>query len=548
MRLIDSIRQIFRRAEPVGTEAIFSSLSGTVGVSEAMNVPAFAACVNWICDRAASLPVKLYRERDGKTEEVEGDVRVRYLNDATPGDTMTAREMRSAMIRDYLLYGQGFAYIERSRNQVVGLRYVKSDDVTYYVSADPLRRAVVYYIGGREVSEYSLLRILRHTRDGADGVSVIRESPEIVASAYSMLTYERKLLRTGGCRKTIFQSDKVLSDKAFADYKESIRRWYESDGDAFVAINSGTTLKELSASPVELQFSQNKTSNNEAIYKLFGLSAAVLMGSATDEEISHAVQNAVLPIIADFEATLNRTLLLENEKHDHYFAFDQKELLRGDIEKRYRAYQIALQSNFMQLDEVRYAEDLPPLGFNFLKLGLNDVLFDPDTKTVYTPNTNATVSLDSLEAGGGQQEQPESPPDENRADWLRANDRYIQGKDGKMSGSKPKDGADGVDNGGNSGIIKSSSKSRLSLQFFSEKDLQNQKSRSLEQGISNFKKRIAEHEEYIQNPKTHCPDWDNFSDMKKAGLIRHWNKEISNFKESIDNRINELKKRGDYNE
>ena len=67
MGLIDSIRQIFRRAEPVGTEAIFSSLSGTVGVSEAMNVPAFAACVNWICDRAASLPVKLYRERDGKT-------------------------------------------------------------------------------------------------------------------------------------------------------------------------------------------------------------------------------------------------------------------------------------------------------------------------------------------------------------------------------------------------------------------------------------------------------------------------------------------------
>ena len=36
--------------------------------------------------------------------------------------------------------------------------------------------------------------------------------------------------------------------------------------------------------------------------------------------------------------------------------------------------------------------------------------------------------------------------------------------------------------------------------------------------------------------------------MKKAGLIRHWIKEISNFKESIDNRINELKKRGDYNE
>ena len=37
-------------------------------------------------------------------------------------------------------------------------------------------------------------------------------------------------------------------------------------------------------------------------------------------------------------------------------------------------------SNCMQIDEVRYLENLEPLGLNFIKLGLQDVLFNPQTK------------------------------------------------------------------------------------------------------------------------------------------------------------------------
>lgn len=86
-------------------------------------------------------------------------------------------------------------------------------------------------------------------------------------------------------------------------------------------------------------------------------------------------------------------LLLESEKGGMYWAFDTTELLKGDMLKRYQAYQIALQSNFMQIDEVRYKEDLPRLGFNFIKLGLDDVLYDPKTGTVYTANTNQMVKI-----------------------------------------------------------------------------------------------------------------------------------------------------------
>ena len=69
------------------------------------------------------------------------------------------------------------------------------------------------------------------------------------------------------------------------------------------------------------------------------------------------------------EAALNKTILLEKEKEAFYFAFDTKELLKGEMNERFLAYKTALDANFMQIDEVRYADDLDPLGLIWIKLG-----------------------------------------------------------------------------------------------------------------------------------------------------------------------------------
>ena len=58
------------------------------------------------------------------------------------------------------------------------------------------------------------------------------------------------------------------------------------------------------------------------------------------------------------------------------------------------SYQIALRSHFMQPDEVRYEEDMKPLGLDFIQLGLNDVLCFPESGEIYTPNTNQKVEVD----------------------------------------------------------------------------------------------------------------------------------------------------------
>ncbi len=89
---------------------------------------------------------------------------------------------------------------------------------------------------------------------------------------------------------------------------------------------------------------------------------------------------------------------------------------------------------------------------------------------------------------------------------------------------------------------------KMKLQFFAEEDIYRQESGSLKRAIRKYEKRVREHEDYLKEPEKHCADWDEKSIEEKEGLKRHWNKEIRNFKQSIKDREEELRKRGDYDD
>ena len=110
------------------------------------------------------------------------------------------------------------------------------------------------------------------------------------------------------------------------------------------------------------------------------------------------------------QCALNRDLLREDEKRGTaplYFAFDTKELLKGDLKERFDAYKTALDANFMQIDEVRYLEDMQPLGLSWIKLGLQDVLYDPKNKMIYTPNTGELSAMSANQLKTKKEETPE---------------------------------------------------------------------------------------------------------------------------------------------
>ena len=86
---------------------------------------------------------------------------------------------------------------------------------------------------------------------------------------------------------------------------------------------------------------------------------------------------------------------------------------------------------------------------------------------------------------------------------------------------------------------------KLDIQFFAEKDLINQSSASLKKGIKSLEKEIKIHEAKLNNPENFDIGWNNKDNRAKEGLLKYWQKEIRNQNESIENRIEELRKRGE---
>ena len=142
-----------------------------------------------------------------------------------------------------------------------------------------------------------------------------------------------------------------------------------------------------------MQLNEHKRTNSDEICKLFLVTPRILSGEANEEEYNNWIKICILPILKAFETALNKDLLLPSEKESRFFAFDTTELMKGDIEKRYKAYELGVKNGFMQIDEVRYRENLAPLKLNWIKMGLQDVIYFPESEEIYTPNTNKLAKM-----------------------------------------------------------------------------------------------------------------------------------------------------------
>jgi HK97 family phage portal protein len=372
-------------------------LRDTITKTEALNIPSVAGCVELISNTIAILPIKLYKGVGGKIKIVE-DNRVNLLNDDT-GDTLDGFQFKKAIVEDYLLNGAGYAYINKERNNVKSIHYVDYDNVSVIMNVDPIFKSYDIMVNGKTYRDFEFIKVTRKTKDGVTGEGIIKENKEILSVAYNSLVYENVLVKTGGNKKGFLKSQRRLSKEAIEELKAAWNNLYKNNTENVIVLNEGLEFQESSNTSVEMQLNENKKTNSTEICKLFNVPPILLEGNAnlTDAIYNNFIKLAILPILNAIETALNKDLLLPSEKESFFFAFDTKDLLKGDMEKRYKAYEVAVKNGILQIDEVRYKENLEPLGLNFIKLGLQDVLYNPKTKEIYTPNTNKTADMDKLD-------------------------------------------------------------------------------------------------------------------------------------------------------
>lgn len=390
----EEIRADTTLGEETTDQVLIRALLGnsTLTKEKALEIPTVQGCINVIAGTIASLPFKLYHEEDKKVREITNDRRVFLLNYDT-GDTLNAKQFWKAVLEDYFFGKGGYVYINRSGMEIQSLHYVDEANVSIQHSTDPIFKDYNIMVQGKSYFPHQFLKILRKTKNGADSRSIIEENSLMLDVVWNTLNYENNLVKKGGNKRGFLKSPKKLSIAAMDFLKDAFKKLYGSSDENVIVLNEGIEFQEASSTSVEMQLNENKAANADEICKIFNMPPSILNGNATEEDNKNFIRYCIMTILNDIECSLDRDLLYEYEKESYYFAADTKQFIRGNTKERYEAYKVGLEGNFLQIDEVREMEDMEPLGINWLTLGLDQVLYDPETGQIYTPNTNQTQEL-----------------------------------------------------------------------------------------------------------------------------------------------------------
>lgn len=389
MGLLDMFRR--ERAEPTNEnieltpnvdDVLLSALLANEPISrdKALTLPTVSSAVDLISNCVASMPIKLYKVKKGKVEEVTNDYRTTLLNKDT-SDTLDAFQLKKAMVEDYLLGKGGYCYIKRKRNAVTGLYYVEDKNVSIIANTDPIFKSYSIVVGAKQYEQFDFIKLLRNTKDGASGTGVTYEVSKALETAYHTLTYQLGLVKTGGNKKGFIKSNKRLTQESIDLLKKAWNNLYSNNTENVVVLNDGLDFQESSNSSVEMQLNESKKTLQDEINDIFHIHS---------DSFDQTFKEAIYPIVKAFETALNRDLLLEREKKSMYFEFDVKEIVKANLAERYNAYKTAKETGFMTLNEIRKAENMNYIdGLDVINVGLSSVLYNVDTQTYFTPNTGS---------------------------------------------------------------------------------------------------------------------------------------------------------------
>ncbi len=385
MSIFNRVKKRDIETTPQVTDVLLKALlnNETIDREKAMTLPAVAADVDFISNMIASMPVRLYKYKQGKVEEIEEDIRTKLLNDDT-GDTLNGFQLKKAIIEDYLLGKGGFCYIQKSRNYVTALYYVKEANISILKNCNPIFKEYEILVEGNRYKPYEFIKLLRNTKDGSTGIGLVDEVSKALETAYHTLIYQLSMVKSGGNKRGFLKASRRLGQEEIDTLKRAWNSLYKNNEENVVVLNNGLEFQEASNSSVEMQLNENKKTLLNEINSIFHI---------YPNDFYRTFKEAIYPIVKAFEAELNRTLLLEKEKKNIYFSFDVKEIIKANPKERYEVYKLAKETGIMTINEMRKEENMNYIeGLDVVNVGLGAVLYDTNTHEYYTPNTNEIMN------------------------------------------------------------------------------------------------------------------------------------------------------------
>ena len=327
--------------------------------------------VDRILKALASMPLKVYK-KENQSRIVAKNHDQYDLIAQNPSPLYTSFNFRRSLFANYLLWGDGFAKIIRHHisGRPIEYQLLAPYDVEVYYNKS--YNAIYYKLisTGEVILNEDMIHISDLNLNGLKGMSKIQLHKTGVSLGMSADVMGKKIMENGNFLGGIIEFEKTLTPEQLKKFRTSFKDVYggmQYSGGVGV-LDGGAKFKPLQYNMplADAEYIQNRNFQMEDICRIFDYPIALMKGadkasySSLEPIMTNYVQSNLMPAATMFEQELNRKIFRPNNKK-YYTKLELKGLLRGDIKSRTEFYKVLLSSAAISPDEIRAAEDMPPI-------------------------------------------------------------------------------------------------------------------------------------------------------------------------------------------
>lgn len=320
---------------PIAYENVYG-ISGGFSIfkqhnSFALSLSAVYSAVELISNSIALLPIQVKFKDDKGEAQINND---HELNIAFNNNDMSKYMIIKMMVSDMLLFGNGYALIERSGGHITGIHYLEANDVQ--VQWDKYKKKLYYTcntVPGRVVQPENILHIYKNSKDGHTGVGVLKYAARTIDLANytenSSLDYFAKGLNATGIIHAKQPMNKIQAQQAL----QSVEGNVNADKAYYKFLPFDIDFQPLTQNAKDAQMIETRLFNVSEIARFFNISPVLLQDlskssySTVEAANLQFLTQTLLPYISIIESEFNRKLVGEE---NIFIDLDEREFLRTD--------------------------------------------------------------------------------------------------------------------------------------------------------------------------------------------------------------------------
>ncbi|RDY30990.1 phage portal protein [Lachnotalea glycerini] len=377
----------------------------------AMQTTAVYSCVRILAEAVASLPLHIYQYTDKGKERVADHPLYSVLHDE-PNEEMTSFVFRETLMSHLLIWGNAYAQIiQDGAGRVLGLypllpnkmQVDRADngEIIYIYSRDSEENPNFSTYGQIYLRQQDVLHIPGLGFDGLVGYSPIAMAKNAVGMTQACEEYGASFFANGANPGGVLEHPGVLKDPG--KVRESWNAVYRGTNNAhkIAVLEEGMKYQQIGIPPEEAQFLETRKFQINEIARLYRIPPHMVGDlekssfSNIEQQSLEFVKYTLNPWVIRWEQSLQKALLLPEEKKEYFIKLNVDGLLRGDYQSRMTGYATARQNGWMSANDIRELEDLNPIP-------------EEEGGNLYLINGNMTKLKDAgLFAGNGTEKEEE---------------------------------------------------------------------------------------------------------------------------------------------